>query len=265
LNEIHHIESRIKGRRLLYASSLNIAISIAEVIGGILANSLSLVSDALHNISDAIATLVAYIANRIGQRPSNERKTFGYKRIEILAAFLNALVLAGVSVFLFYEAIKRLLSPEPVEGKLMFIIATIGLFANLLAVLLLRSDAEKNINVKAAYIHLLSDTLSSIAVLIGGIIIYFYRIYWIDPVITILIGLYILKETWIILRKATDILMQSAPEGVKLNAIKADLENIPAIENIHHVHIWNMDDQFVHFECHIDLQENTLISETEKT
>jgi len=260
-NHDHHIP--VRGNRLLASALLNFIISIAEIIGGLLSNSLSLISDALHNLSDGIAIFIAWMANVVSKRPSNAKRTFGYKRIEILAAFFNALILIAVSVYLFYESVQRIIEPEPVKGMLMLIVAFIGLIANLIAVLLLRFDSKRNINVKAAYLHLIGDTLTSVAVITGGILIYFLDIYWIDPIITILIGLYIIKQTWAILRQTIDILMQGSPAGMDLEMIRQDLEKIPEIANIHHVHIWNMDDQSVHFECHVDLKENSRISETE--
>ena len=145
----------------------------------------------------------------------------------------------------------------------MLIVATIGLFANLAAVLLLRGDSRKNINVKAAYLHLLGDTLTSVAVIIGGILIIFFEIYWIDPLITIIIGLYILKETWAILKQTNDILMQGVPENLDLEMISKDLGQFPEIKNIHHVHLWNLDDRSIHFECHVELKEDLRLSETE--
>jgi cobalt-zinc-cadmium efflux system protein len=262
----HHQEHNleVKGSRLLAATLLNLVISLAEIAGGLLSNSLSLISDALHNLSDSISTFIAWIANKISDRPSNSRKTFGYKRIEILAAFFNALVLIVISFYLFYEAFLRLINPEPVEGVLMLIVASIGLVANLAAVFLLRADSKRNINIRAAYLHLLGDTLTSVAVIIGGILIIFLEIYWIDPIVTIIIGLYILKETWEILKQTIDILMQGTPAGLDLELIRRDIEQIAEISNIHHVHVWNLDDQSCHFECHVDLKENYRLSETEQ-
>lgn len=259
----HYHPGGVKANRLLTVTILNLVIFFAEIAGGAISNSLSLISDALHNLSDGLAILIAWIANRISKKPSNLKRTFGYKRIEILAAFFNALILIAISLYLFYEATLRIITPAPVKGLIMLIVAVIGLLANLAAVLLLHGDAKKNINVKAAYLHLFGDTLSSIAVIIGGICIYFFDLYWIDPVITILIGLYIIRETWTILKQTIDILMQGSPAGLDLDLIRHDLEQIPEIANIHHVHIWNLDDQSVHFECHVDLLQNYRISETD--
>lgn len=259
----HNHSSHVKGNRLLAATLLNLVISIAEIAGGVLANSLSLISDALHNLSDGLATFIAWIANKISRRPSNSRRTFGYKRVEILAAFFNALILIVVSLYLFYEAFQRIIEPEQVKGNLMLIVAAIGLVANLVAVILLRSGSKQNINVRAAYLHLLGDTLTSVAVIIGGILIILLEIYWIDPIITIIIGLYILKETWSILKQTIDILMQGTPAGLDIELIRRDIEQISGVNNIHHVHVWNLDDQSVHFECHVDLKEDVLLSQTE--
>jgi cobalt-zinc-cadmium efflux system protein len=258
----HDHNDEVKGSRLLTATLLNLIISIAEIIGGIMSNSLSLISDAFHNLSDGLGIFIAWIANKISRRPSNLKRTYGYKRIEILAALLNASILLVITVWLFFEALMRFNEPEPVKGGLMMVVAGIGLLANLAAVILLRSDSKKNINVKAAYLHLLVDTLTSVAVIIGGILIYYFKIYWLDPVITIAIGIYILKETWGIFKQVNVILMQGVPEGIDLEAIRKDLEEIPEIENIHHVHLWNLDDHSLHFECHVELRDDFRLSET---
>lgn len=258
----HHHHHEKANRNLLLVTVLNLFITIAEVIGGIMANSLALLSDALHNLSDTIAIFLAYVAGRISRRRSNEKKTFGYKRIEILAAFFNALVLISISAFLIYEAIRRFAEPEPIKGLLMLIVAGAGLLFNLLAVLLLKKYAGSSLNIRSAYLHLLGDTLSSFAVIIGGILIYFLEIYWVDPLITILISIYIIKETWDVLRQSADILMQSAPRGMDLQKISNDLENIDGIANVHHVHIWGLSEKEYHFECHVDLERDMPVSTT---
>lgn len=261
MSQNHH-RALSSNRSLLLVTLLNVLITVAEIIGGILTNSLALLSDAVHNLSDTLAIFLAWVAQKISARDSNERKTFGYKRVEILAAFFNALVLIGVSGFLIYEAILRFREPEPVKGLLMFIFATAGLIFNLLAVLILKKHSGSSLNIRSAYLHLLGDTLSSVAVVIGGILIYFFEIYWIDPLITVMISLYIIKETWDVFRHSADILMQAVPRGVEINKITADLENINGISNIHHVHIWGMSEKDFHFECHADLQSDIPVSKT---
>ena len=257
-----HTHHNSENRNLLLATLLNIFITVVEIIGGIMANSLALLSDALHNLSDTIAILLAYIAGKVSQRKSNERKTFGYKRIEILSAFFNALVLIGISVFLIYEAIIRFYHPEPIKGLLMLVVAGAGLVFNLLAVLLLKKHSGSSLNIRSAYLHLLGDTLSSFAVIIGGILIYFFDIFWIDPLVTILISIYIVKETWDVFQQSANILMQAAPPGMDLQMVIKELEEVEGIANIHHVHVWGLSEKEFHFECHADLVEDLSISET---
>ncbi|NOZ46651.1 MAG: cation transporter [Chlorobi bacterium] len=259
----HNHSSNISEKNLLIATILNFLIAFAEIAGGLISNSLSLISDSLHNLSDAIAILVAYIAHRIGKKNSNTRKTFGYKRFEIIVALFNAAVLIVISFFLFYEAVLRFLEPEPIKGKLMLTVAIIGFIANLFSVLLLKKDSKKNLNMKAAYLHLLGDTLSSVAVIVGGILIIKFNLYWVDPLITVLIGLYILKESYSILKQAGNILMQSAPENLNLEEIQTEVEELPDIANMHHVHAWNLTDKSIHFECHIDLKKDLKLSEVQ--
>jgi cobalt-zinc-cadmium efflux system protein len=258
-----HGHTHLNGKNLLVAVVLNLVITVVEIIGGILSNSLALLSDAIHNLGDTFAIALAWIANKISRRLANERKTFGYKRAEILAALFNAVTLIVIIVFLFREAIIRFQNPEPIKGLLMFVVASVGLFANLIAVLLLRKDSDKNINIKAAYLHLLGDTISSVAVIVGSVLIYFLKIYWLDPLLTILIGVYILKETFLVLRQSVDILMQATPRDINLDDLQKQLEEMEGIDNIHHVHIWNLNDSQVHFECHVDVSSDIKISETD--
>ena len=259
-----HNPSDLSGKKLLFATLLNLFISVVQVIGGTISNSLSLISDALHNLGDGTAIMLAYFANRISQKEFTDKRTFGFKRLEILTALFNAIVLIVVSVHLFIEAINRISHPEPIKGLIMFSIATAGLLANLLAVLILKKDARSNINIKAAYLHLLGDTLSSVAVITGGALIYFYEIYLIDPVVTIIIGLYIIWHACSIVKETIDILMQATPRGLDLHKLKITAEQIPEIENIHHAHAWNLTDKKIHFECHIDLKEDIQVSRTEQ-
>lgn len=252
-----------KSRDLLFSAALNFTITVVEVIGGLLSNSLALLSDALHNMGDTIAIFIAYLANLISKRRSTIKKTFGYKRIEILAALLNAIVLIVIVVYLFIEAYQRLQDPEPIKGLIMFIVAVVGFLANLISILLLKKHTRHNLNIKSAYLHLFADTISSVLVIITAILIYFFNLYWIDPLVTFLLGIYLLKETYGIIKETVNILMQSTPPGLDLKIVKDALETIPEIDNIHHIHAWNLNDQEIHFECHIELNNDLRISETE--
>lgn len=268
INHSHHHSIKeekkdIGQRNLLISAILNLGITIAEIAGGLISNSLALLSDALHNLGDTSAVIIAYFANLISKKDYSDKKTFGYKRIEILAALFNAIVLIVIIIYLFIEALHRLRNPEPIKGSIMFIVAVIGFAGNLISVILLKKNAVKNLNIRVAYLHLLGDTLSSVLVILGAVFIYTLRLYWIDPVVTMVLGVYLLKETYEILRQAVGILMQETPQGLDLSAIKNELERMPEIDNIHHVHAWNLTDRELHFECHVDLKEDVKISETE--
>jgi cobalt-zinc-cadmium efflux system protein len=262
-NHQGHSEKDHTEKNLLISTLLNLTISIVEIAGGIFSNSLALISDALHNLGDTSALFIAYLANLISKKKYNPRKTFGYKRIEIIAALFNAIVLTVIIVYLFIEAVQRINNPEPIKGLIMFVVAVIGFLANLVSVLLLRKNAGDNINIRAAYLHLIGDTISSIIVIFTAVLIYFFDLFWIDPLVTFILGLYLLRETFLILKEALNILMQSTPHGLNLSDVKEALELIPEIDNIHHVHAWNLNDQEIQFECHIDLKSDLRLSETE--
>lgn len=258
-----HTEEENTEKNLLLSSLLNLLVTVAEVIGGLVSNSLALLSDALHNLGDTSAIFIAYLANLISKKEGTSKKTFGFKRIEILAALFNAIILVVIIIYLFIEAWHRLRNPMPIKGLVMLVVAVVGLLANLLSVLLLKKHAVQSINIRAAYLHLIGDTISSFVVIFTAILIYFFNIYWIDPLVTFLLGIYLLWETYRILKVALDILMQATPPGLDLNEVKTALETIPAVDNIHHVHAWNLSDQDIHFECHVDLTSDIRISETE--
>jgi cobalt-zinc-cadmium efflux system protein len=257
---IHH-HHPVNEKNLLVATLLNLVISIAEFAGGILSGSLALLSDALHNLSDTFATFIAYLATLIGRREANHKKTFGYKRLEILAALLNAVILVVISIFLLMEAYERWQDPKPIKSMIMLVVAMIGLLANLFAVVILKNDAGKSINVRAAYVHLIGDSLSSVLVIIGGILIHIYRIYWIDPLITLLISLYIIREAFVILKESVNILMQSAPDHLDLSKVKREVERIPRVGNLHHLHAWMLTDREIHLEAHVEITEDLQLSE----
>lgn len=257
----HAHEHGIKGKKLLGVSLLNISITVVQVIGGVLSNSLSLLSDAIHNLGDSSAIFIAFIAAKISRKQPNEHFTFGYKRAEILAALFNSVVLIAICVFLVVEAFHRFVNPQPVHGKLMLLVASFGLLANLISVIILNKDKKHNLNIKAAYLHLLGDTISSVVVIAGGLAIWLYGIVWIDPLITLLVAVYIVYHTWSVLKETVNILMQSAPENISLADIKTDVEKVEGVENIHHVHVWKLTDNETHLEAHLNLKQNVSMLE----
>lgn len=250
-----HAEPSTSTTRLFVTVLLNFLITVVEIVGGILSGSLSLISDALHNLSDGVAIIITYIAMKLSTRPNTERYTFGLKRAEILAAILNSATLIGIGVFLFKEAYHRFRTPEPIAGGLMIAVALTGLVANVIGTLLLRQGSQQNMNIRAAYLHLLSDAVSSVAVICGGVAIYFFDVAWVDPILTVLIAAYIIYESVEIVREAVNVLMMGAPEDLSLQHVQRELEAVPGVQNIHHVHVWRMNDHDIHFEAHVDVAD----------
>ncbi|MBW1715591.1 MAG: cation transporter [Deltaproteobacteria bacterium] len=204
------------GARLLVTLVLNFIIPVAQVIGGLYAHSMALISDATHNFSDFTAVLISYVAYRIGKRGASARNTFGYRRVEIMAAMANVVILLGAAAFIVYEAIQRFQHPEEVLGQVVMWMATIGILGNGFSAWLLHRDAKHSLNVRGAFLHMLGDLLTSVVVLISGIILIFRPWYWLDPLLSILIVIFILKNCWTILKEASGILMNATPAGLNL-------------------------------------------------
>jgi len=242
---------------------LNFVITIAQIAGGIFSGSLALISDALHNFSDGIAVILTYIAIKLKQKDNSNRHTFGLKRAEILAAVINSAVLIIIYFFLFYEAVARFLEPHKIEAVTMTIVAFIGLIANIIGTLLLKRDSKNSINVRSSYVHLFGDSISSVAVILGGVAIAVWNVMWIDPLLTILIGIYIIKESYDILGEAIHVLMEGAPAELSLSEIKIAVENFPEVDDIHHIHVWTVGDNDIHLEAHVNVNDMK-ISESDK-
>ena len=251
----HNNSHSSTGIRLLITVLLNLFITVTEVIGGIISGSLALISDALHNFSDAISVIISYIAIRLKEKDSSSKHTFGFKLAEILAAVINSSVLVIISIYLFYEAILRFQNPEPIKGILMTVVASIGLTANITGTLLLKRDAKTSMNIRSSYFHLLSDAVSSVAVILGGLAITFLNMYLLDPILTILIAVYITRESFKILSDAIHVLMEGAPPDISIQKIQSEVEKLERVENIHHVHIWTVGENDVHLEAHIDVAD----------
>jgi cobalt-zinc-cadmium efflux system protein len=257
----HHHHHTVSGKNLLITIILNIVITIAQLIGGFFANSLALISDALHNFTDVITLIISYIANLLTTKKKQTlQQTFGYKRAEIIAAFINGTTLIIIAIFLGYEAINRFYTPYIVQGNIVIWLALLSIVANGISVLLIQKDAEHNLNMKSAYIHLFTDMLTSVAVLIGGILIKYYQIYWIDSVLTLLIACYLIYMSWDILISSIKILMLFVPKDVNIDNIISEIEKNEAIKNVHHVHIWQLNDYDYHFEAHVEFKKDINLS-----
>lgn len=256
----HHTHDT-KGRNLFISILLNIIITVAQVIGGILSGSLSLLSDALHNFSDVLSLIVSYIANRYSKKKASFDKTFGYKRAEIIAAFVNASSLIIVALYLIYEAIVRFIHPQEIESGLVIWLALLGIIANGFSVLLLKKDSKDNMNMRSAYLHLLTDMSASVAVLIGGLLMKYFNWFWVDSVLTLLIAFYLIVMGYDLLKNSFRVLMLFSPEDVDLKEIREAISAFPEIKNVHHMHIWQLNEKENHLEAHIDFYEDITLSQ----
>ena len=260
-NHSQHHHHDMKDKNLLISILLNIVITVAQVIGGLISGSLSLLSDALHNFSDVISLVVSYLASKLSKRKASEHRTFGYKRAEILAAFINASTLVIVAFILIKEAVVRFQNPQVIESNLVIVLALLAIAGNGFSVLLLKKDAGNNINIKSAYIHLLTDMLASVAVFIGGMLMKYYQLFWVDSLLTFLIALYLIWVGFDLLKTSTKMLMLFTPEHIDINSLVSDVNKFEKVKLLHHVHIWNLSDNELHLEAHLDLEENVLITE----
>lgn len=236
---------------MLLVVLFNLAISLAEVIGGILSGSLSLISDAIHNLSDTVSITLSYISIKISEKPKSKTKTYGYKRANILSAFINSASLIGIAVYLVVEAVRKFMKPTPITGNIVIIVAVIGLLGNLFSVLILKRSSKENINIRSSYLHLISDALSSLAVIVSGIIIKFTSIYWVDPILTIFINIVILKSSYSVLKESINILMQGTPLNMDIDVINNELSKIEGIKGTHHIHVWRLDEKNTILEGHM--------------
>jgi len=256
-----HDHNDLRGRNLVISILLNIVITVAQVVGGLISGSLSLLSDALHNFTDVLSLVVSYIANVLAKQSASISRTFGYKRAEILAAFVNAATLIIVAILLIIEAIKRFLHPIEIESGLVIWLSLLAIFANGFSVLLLRKDADRNMNMRSAYLHLLTDMLASVAVLVGGLLMKFYSMFWVDSALTLAIALYLIWMGFDLLKDSFRVLMLFTPGDIHVKDIVKEIQKIDSIKNVHHVHVWQLNEDEVHFEAHIDFNENISLSQ----
>lgn len=259
-----HSHPKVEGKNLVISILLNILITASQVIGGIISGSLSLLSDALHNFSDVLSLIVSYIANVLSKKKASATKTFGYKRAEIIAAFVNSATLIVVAVLLIKEAIERFLNPQEVESNLVIWLSLLGIAANGFSVFLIKKDSDKNMNMKSAYLHLLTDMLASVAVLIGGLLMKFYELYWVDPLLTFIIAVYLIYMGFDLLKDSTRVLMLFTPKNAQLQHIVDTISKVKSVKNVHHVHLWQLNEDQIHLEAHVDFTEDIKLSEFDK-
>jgi cobalt-zinc-cadmium efflux system protein len=259
VNEKHYLID-YKKKKYLFVIWLNIFVSVAEIVAGVISNSVSLISDGLHNFEDSFSLVISYIAWKFSFKKPDFNKTYGYKRIEIIAAFLNSIFLFGVCLFIFFESIFKFLNPSSINSKVMFSVGLITFFVNIFSAFLLHKDSSENINWKSSYLHLLGDSFFSIAIVIGAYFIEKFGVLFIDPLLSVLISIYIAYQSYEVIKKTFNILMQASPD-IDYIQIKKDIESLENVKNVHHIHCWMGDEKNLYFEAHVEVGD-CLISST---
>ena len=242
-------------RALTIALILTGGFMLAEVIGGILTGSLALISDAAHMLTDTAGLAIALVAIRIAQKPADSRRTFGYQRFEILAAAFNALMLFGVGFYILYEGYQRFFEPVEVQSLAMIGIAAGGLVVNLISARLLSAGKNVNLNMRGAYLEVWSDMLGSLGVILAGGLIYATGWTWIDPIVAVAIGLWVLPRTWTLLKETMNVLLEGVPSGVDLHAVAAKIESAPGVASLHDLHVWSLTSDQPSLSAHVVLVE----------
>lgn len=246
-----HHNDETSGKRLLIALVLNLTITLAQIVGGVLSGSLSILADAAHNGSDAASLGISYIAKRIGRRKADRRQTFGYDRAEVIGAMINLTTLLVIAIYLFGQAISRMINPREIDGMVMLVVGAIAFVEDLISAILLYQGAQGSMNVRSAFIHMVGDTLATLGVIVGGLLILFYDIRLVDPIITALIALYIGIHGSRELRRAIRLLMDSAPKDFDFDRMVEAVQAVDGVRDLHHVHLWRLDEARTALEAHV--------------
>ncbi len=251
----HHDLENMGDRRLGWAIAINMLLTLAQVIGGVLSGSLALIADALHNFSDAASLMIAWVARKIGRQPPDRFKTFGYKRAEVIAALINLVTLVIVGLYLIYEALWRLYEPQIIEGWMVVVVAGVALVVDVATAALTYTMSKSSLNIRAAFLHNVSDALASVGVIVAGSLIILYDWYWTDTALTLLIAAYVLYQAGTMLPKTIHILMQGTPESVAIDDVIEAMEEVRGVSNVHHVHIWQLDEHLNALEAHVVIDD----------
>lgn len=262
LNHSHHTEQHQSSRALTIALLLTASFLIIEVVGGLLTNSLALLSDAAHMFTDVAALVVALAANQIAKQPANSKKTFGYYRFEILAATFNAILLFIVAIYILYEAYLRLKAPPEIQSMGMFVIAVMGLGINFASMRVLQASKDQGLNLKTAYLEVWSDMLGSCGVIVAALILYWKGWVWVDSVVAVAIGIWILPRTWSLLRESLNILLEGVPDGIQIADIEQAITNVPGVRSVHDLHVWALTSGKISLTAHV-VYDPPQISEAE--
>lgn len=247
----HAVVTESNAKKLTFALALTSTFLVVEVIAGFMTQSLALLSDAAHMFTDAAALAIALVAIKIGKLPADNKRTFGYQRFEILAALFNAMMLFVVAFYILYEAYQRFSTPPEIQSVGMMVVAVIGLIINLISMKILFSSAQDSLNVKGAYLEVLSDAIGSVGVIIGAVLIYFTGWMWVDTIIAVLIGFWVLPRTWVLLKQSINILLEGVPEEIDIEGLRDDLLALEGVENIHQLKVWAITSKNVHLTVHL--------------
>jgi len=247
----HHLDPGAGDRRVMAAVAVNVLLTVAQIVGGIISGSMALIADAIHNFSDAISLIVAFVARRVGRRPADARMTFGYGRAEVVAALVNYTTLILLGIYLCYEAVLRLFDPHAVDGWLVVIIAGIALLVDLVTAALTWAMAKDSVNIRAAFLHNLADALGSVAVIVAGTLILLFDWQIIDPLVTFGIAGYILWMSFSEIGGVIRILMLGSPAGIDTDRLIENLRTVDGVQDIHHAHLWQMQEHEAALDCHV--------------
>jgi len=242
----------VSGRKLFWTIVLNSIITLAEFVAGTISGYLALTADAVHNLSDVAALILAWLGVKGSQLPATKRSTYGYKRVEVMTAFISAVALVVIALFIIWEAYRRFLNPTPITHPGLFLtVAAIGLAGNLSSVILLHREKDKSLNLKTAFLHMAFDTLSSVVVLIGGVLILFTGWVMIDTILSAAIALMIFWSSYLVIREAVVILMEATPAGVGFDSVHKVIASIPGAKGVHDLHIWSLSSYEAALSCHV--------------
>lgn len=257
----HHHHHEVTDKNLSVSIFLNIGITVGQVIGGLFSGSLSLISDALHNFSDVLSLVFSLVAHRLAKRKASEKHTFGYKRAEIVSAFINAATLVIVALYLIYEAAVRFTAPVAIGSGVVIWLSLLGIVFNGISAILLKKDAASSLNMRSAYLHLFTDMLASVAVLAGGLLMNYFGWFWVDSVITFGIALYLVYMGFDVLRSSLKMLMLFTPDGLSISVIAERLHTVTQGNRLYHIHLWHLTDHELHFQAHLDCCNDMTVSQ----
>ncbi len=250
-NHQHHLQGKFR-----FAILLTTFVFGVELVGGILSNSLALLSDAAHVFSDSLSLIMSWLAIYLSTRPATSSRTYGYHRTEVFAAFINGVSLIAISGWIFYEAVQRFIEPEPVESKEMLIVAVFGFIANMVIVWLFHGEGHKNLNVRSAVLHVIGDALASVGVIVGGVVIYYTGWFVVDPMLSCGIGLVVLVGAVRVTREAVHILLEGSPKHADAEKVAACISSIDSVRDVHDMHIWSLCSNYLALSTHVSVAED---------